>query len=164
MSTGTPKPTPPPEKSEYSIPTWKRVPSTWDVLFSLQLPYRSPTNPVAAYLWRKRLWFETTFALTMMARWEKAVLLTFLTLFSVLLFTGIFCYFPVHLSIVLSRAKYYLSGNELPSPTGSSYSAAPVQGGNVFGALGDYAYAGVTGGLDRLAKLWNATGSVHTDL
>lgn len=61
------------EASEYSLPTWKRVPTTMDVLFGLALPYRAPESSVGAYLWRKRLWFETTFALSMMQPWEKLI-------------------------------------------------------------------------------------------
>lgn len=69
-----------PETSEYSLPYWKRVPTTMDVLFGLALPYRPPESSLGAYIWRKRLWFETTFALSMMQPWEKFVLCTSLAL------------------------------------------------------------------------------------
>ena len=63
-----------PEDCEYSLPSWKRVPSTRDVLFGLALPYRPPESSLGAFLWRKRLWFETTFALSMLQPWEKLML------------------------------------------------------------------------------------------
>lgn len=66
--------TPAPEDCEYSIATWKHVPTTTEVLFNLRLPYQPPTSAVGAYIWRKRLWVETTFALTMMQPWEKLIL------------------------------------------------------------------------------------------
>lgn len=52
---------------------WTRETSTWDIFFRLQLPYRAPRSKFAAFLWRRRLWIETTFALTMMEPWEKVV-------------------------------------------------------------------------------------------
>ena len=52
---------------------WKREPSAWDILFRLHLPYRPPRSKLAAFLWRRRLWVETTFALSMMQPWEKIV-------------------------------------------------------------------------------------------
>ena len=66
--------TPSVEDSEYSIPTWKRVPTTFDVIFGFVLPYTAPKSAFGAFLWRKRVWFETTFALTMMEPWEKILL------------------------------------------------------------------------------------------
>ena len=44
------------------------------VLFGLALPYRPPESSLGAFLWRRRLWFETTFALSMLQPWEKLVL------------------------------------------------------------------------------------------
>ncbi|KAI0084956.1 hypothetical protein BDY19DRAFT_874202, partial [Irpex rosettiformis] len=89
---------------------WKAVPSTWDVFFSLRLPYRAPESPIAAYFWRKRVWFEVTFALTMMEPWEKMLLVLILTIISALFSYTFTYYFPVHLHFVLARAKYYFLG------------------------------------------------------
>lgn len=66
-----------PEECEYSLPSWKRVPTTADVLFGLALPYQAPKSALGAFLWRRRLWFETTFALSMLQPWEKVVLREF---------------------------------------------------------------------------------------
>ena len=65
---------PGPEDSEYSCAAWKRVPTTLEVIFALALPYRPPESPVGAFLWRKRVWFESTFALTMLQPWEKVLI------------------------------------------------------------------------------------------
>lgn len=51
--------------------SWKRVPSTRDALFGLELPYRPPKSPIAALLWRRRIWLETTFGLSVLEPWEK---------------------------------------------------------------------------------------------
>ncbi|GJE93985.1 serine palmitoyltransferase small subunit-like domain-containing protein [Phanerochaete sordida] len=103
-----------PETSEYSLPAWKRVPTTADVLFSLALPYRPPESSLGAYLWRKRVWFESTFALTMLQPWEKMMLLTLWGTLFVLFMTGFCLYFPYHLAFVAGRTKYYLLGQENP--------------------------------------------------
>lgn len=62
------------EQAEYSVASWKHTPTTFDVFFSLALPYRPPKSRLGAYLWRKRMWFEATFALTMLQPWEKLFL------------------------------------------------------------------------------------------
>jgi len=103
-----------PEKSEYSLPAWKRVPTTMDVLFSLALPYRPPESSLGAYIWRKRLWFETTFALSMLQPWEKLVLVIVVNTLLVLLVTGLYFYLPTHLTFLVGRAKYYLLGQDNP--------------------------------------------------
>ncbi|KIP01632.1 hypothetical protein PHLGIDRAFT_80323 [Phlebiopsis gigantea 11061_1 CR5-6] len=88
-----------------------------DVLFGLALPYKAPESSVGAYLWRKRLWFETTFALSMMQPWEKLVLLVGLTSCFVLFGTAGYLYLPDHIAFVAGRAKYYLLGQENPDAT-----------------------------------------------
>ncbi|KAI0689673.1 hypothetical protein BC835DRAFT_1308258 [Cytidiella melzeri] len=156
------KPHPPPEDCEYSVPTWKRVPSVWDVLFSLRLPYRAPENRLAAYLWRKRIWFESTFALTMMEPWEKLVLVLILTTLSVLFSIGLLVYFPVHLSIILSRAKYYLSGTELPNNGPGSSSSTLDDGSGGFGIL-EAVYAAIVTVTEKL-KTWHGPSSAGGEL
>ncbi|KAF7795472.1 hypothetical protein EIP86_006633 [Pleurotus ostreatoroseus] len=61
------------ETSEYSPHAFKSVPTLRDVLFGLALPLRPPRSPLAAFLWRKRVWLECTFALTMLQPWEKFI-------------------------------------------------------------------------------------------
>lgn len=61
------------ETSEYSLHAWKSVPTMRDVLFGLQLPLRPPPSRLGGMIWRKRLWVETTFALSMLQPWEKFI-------------------------------------------------------------------------------------------
>ncbi|EPS98474.1 hypothetical protein FOMPIDRAFT_1105858, partial [Fomitopsis schrenkii] len=91
---------------------WKRETSAWDILFRLHLPYRAPRSKFAAFLWRRRLWVEATFALSMMEPWEKVVVACVFWLLMALFLTGVYLYFPHHVRYVCSRARYYLSGRE----------------------------------------------------
>ncbi|KAL6302928.1 hypothetical protein BKA93DRAFT_703001, partial [Sparassis latifolia] len=95
-----------------SAAEWKHEPSTLAVLFGLRLPYRPPRSPAAAFLWRRRLWFETTFALSMIQPWEKVLvlLISYATLLFVLL--AAYAYLPAHLTYLRARAAYYLLGAE----------------------------------------------------
>lgn len=52
---------------------WTRQPSSFEAVFGLELPYKAPKNPIAAYIWKWRLWGEVTFALSMLEPWEKLV-------------------------------------------------------------------------------------------
>ncbi|KAI1792222.1 hypothetical protein LXA43DRAFT_349852 [Ganoderma leucocontextum] len=54
-----------------SYAEWKREPTTTEVLFRLQLPYRPPRSLIGKFLWRWRIWVEVTFALSMLEPWEK---------------------------------------------------------------------------------------------
>lgn len=69
----TGSPSTPAPMTPMSYGEWKRETSAWDILFRLHLPYRPPRSKLAAFLWRRRLWVETTFALSMMQPWEKVV-------------------------------------------------------------------------------------------
>ncbi|KAG6815968.1 hypothetical protein H0H87_009818 [Tephrocybe sp. NHM501043] len=60
---------------------------------------RKPTSPLAVFFWRRRIWFESTFVLSMLEPWEKILL-------------GIFKYLPEHVSLMRRRAVYYLWGQE----------------------------------------------------
>jgi hypothetical protein len=35
--------------------------------------YRPPKSALGAFLWRRRMWFEATFALSMLEPWEKVL-------------------------------------------------------------------------------------------
>lgn len=54
-----------------SYAEWKREPTTLETLFRLQLPYRPPRSFIGKFLWRRRVWVEVTFALSMLEPWEK---------------------------------------------------------------------------------------------
>ena len=55
----------------YSVAEWKRQPSTFEVIFGLELPYRAPKSALGTFIWKRRVWVEATFALTMLQPWEK---------------------------------------------------------------------------------------------
>ena len=65
-----------PEQAEYSCATWKSTPTLFEVVFGFALPYSPPKSAVGKFLWRKRMWLETTFALSMLQPWEKLCLCT----------------------------------------------------------------------------------------
>ncbi|KIM24992.1 hypothetical protein M408DRAFT_331465 [Serendipita vermifera MAFF 305830] len=74
--------------------------------------YPAPKSGLGKLLWRKKMWVESTFALTMLERWEK-ILVAGLVLFVWLLFiAGATSYLPQHLKFLTRRARYYLLGNE----------------------------------------------------
>ena len=57
--------------AEMSYAEWKREPTTMQALFGLQLPYRPPRSLIGKFIWRRRVWVEVTFALSMLEPWEK---------------------------------------------------------------------------------------------
>ncbi|EPS97129.1 hypothetical protein FOMPIDRAFT_1129140 [Fomitopsis schrenkii] len=103
---------------------WKRETSSWDILFRLHLPYRAPRSKLAAFLWRRRVWLETTFALSMMQPWEKVVVVCVFWLFMVVFLISGYLYFPHHVRYVFGRTRYYLSGRELDVPAALKWSAS----------------------------------------
>lgn len=121
--------------------SWKREPTTADVLFGLALPYRPPRSWLGAFIWRRRVWLETTFALSMLENWEKGFLSCvplFFFLFSFFFFsfpptdtpltvivsyalftlvlTATYLYLPHHILFLRERAAYYLLGQS-PDPS-----------------------------------------------
>ncbi|KAF7324741.1 hypothetical protein MKEN_00515900 [Mycena kentingensis (nom. inval.)] len=73
---------------------------------------RKPQSPLAVFFWRRRMWFEATFVLSMLEPWEKLLLLTIFAILFFLVCSGIVLYLPQHLSIMKGRAMYYLYGQE----------------------------------------------------
>nr|GAT58893.1 predicted protein [Mycena chlorophos] len=73
---------------------------------------RKPDGAVAEFLWRRRMWFETTFVLSMLEPWEKIMLLTIFAVLFILVCSGIVLYLPQHMSVMKGRAIYYLWGAE----------------------------------------------------
>lgn len=53
---------------------WIREPTTLQVIFHPALPYQPPRSAAGVFLWRRRVWFETTFALSMLEPWEKVLI------------------------------------------------------------------------------------------
>ncbi|KAG8718969.1 hypothetical protein FRC08_003950 [Ceratobasidium sp. 394] len=71
---------------------------------------RTPSSAIKRFLWRRQIWFESTFALSMLEPWEKMLILGVLLLISTLSVTGAVRYLPDHVSIVSRRALFYLHG------------------------------------------------------
>ncbi|KAK2467907.1 hypothetical protein APHAL10511_000202 [Amanita phalloides] len=71
-----------------------------------------PKSRLGYFLWRRRMWFESTFALTVMEPWEKFVMLTIFGILFVLIMTGFVKYLPHNLALMHRRAMYYLWGHE----------------------------------------------------
>ncbi|KAF8269454.1 hypothetical protein EI94DRAFT_1574159 [Lactarius quietus] len=84
----------------------------------LGLVYRPPNTPFRRFIWRKRMLFESTFALSMFEGWEKILIVALMAVFWGLLITGIYRYLPYHLAFLYRRAVYYLSGTEQASGQG----------------------------------------------
>ncbi|KAG5636483.1 hypothetical protein H0H81_007848 [Sphagnurus paluster] len=73
---------------------------------------RPPKSAIGLFFWRRRMWFESTFVLSMLEPWEKLMLLTMLGITLILVMTGLVKYLPQHLVIMQRRAVYYLWGQE----------------------------------------------------
>ncbi|TFK37000.1 hypothetical protein BDQ12DRAFT_685656 [Crucibulum laeve] len=73
---------------------------------------RRPKSALGVFLWRRRMWFESTFVLSMLEPWEKIMLVTIFAVLFILLLTGLFKYMPHHLVVMRRRAMYYLWGQE----------------------------------------------------
>ncbi|KAL6298820.1 hypothetical protein BKA93DRAFT_830387 [Sparassis latifolia] len=82
----------------------KTDPSTLSAVFSLVLPYQPPRNKLAAYVWRKRMLFESTTGLVYLEPWEK------LFIFSVALIPSacLLFVFVLALTPMLEMASLYI--------------------------------------------------------
>lgn len=115
-----------------SYPEWKREATIPQILFGLRCPYGKPSSPVARFFWRRRIWIEATFALSMMEPWERFIVSeyrmqvcpsshsdcprtsTVYVVYAILLALAFaaFFYLPHHLSFLHGRAAYYLYGSD----------------------------------------------------
>ncbi|KAF9004589.1 hypothetical protein BDQ17DRAFT_1213966, partial [Cyathus striatus] len=73
---------------------------------------RPPKSRLGLFFWRQRMWFESTFVLSMLEPWEKVLLLSILAITFTLLMSGIFTYLPRHVLLMQRRAVYYLWGQD----------------------------------------------------
>ncbi|KZT70704.1 hypothetical protein DAEQUDRAFT_737345 [Daedalea quercina L-15889] len=92
--------------------TWRRVPKTFAAIFGITLPYRPPKSAVGAFLWRKRVLFETTTGLVLLETWEKILMIIILYSIAVLCMTGLYKYAPQSAVYVRQRTTYYFLGHE----------------------------------------------------
>ncbi|KAI0354045.1 hypothetical protein OH77DRAFT_1367934, partial [Trametes cingulata] len=96
---------------------WKRETTLTQILFGLQLPYRKPESPIARFIWRRRVWVECTFALSMLEPWEKFLVMFVMYTTMILLTTAGFLYLPQRLAVLQGRAAYYLFGSDAAAST-----------------------------------------------
>ncbi|KAG8859884.1 hypothetical protein FRB91_006007 [Serendipita sp. 411] len=71
--------------------------------------YPIPQSSFSKFLWRKKMWVEATFALSMLERWEKILVVCLLFV------AGSTIYLPQHLLFLTRRARFYLLGSERES-------------------------------------------------
>ncbi|KAK7689580.1 hypothetical protein QCA50_007372 [Cerrena zonata] len=100
--------------------SWKRVPTTSSAILGLDLPYRPPKNPIGAFLWRRRIWLETTFGLSLLEPWEKILVLVIIYLIVTLMLAGLYEFIPQQITPLYNRLLYYLFGHELNGDVGVS--------------------------------------------
>ncbi|KAI0288328.1 hypothetical protein BC826DRAFT_882640, partial [Russula brevipes] len=81
-------------------------------VFATDPGYRPPSSAFRRFIWKWRMWFESTLALSMLEGWEKILIVALMAMFWGLLITGIYRYLPYHLQFLYQRAIYYLSGTE----------------------------------------------------
>jgi hypothetical protein len=82
-------------------------------------PYKPPKSALAAFFWRRKLWFESTFALSMLEPWEKMMLspFTFLRLLldkTLNFFFFFFFFFPSDLVDAHDSVGAHGSGEVFP--------------------------------------------------
>ncbi|KZT25575.1 hypothetical protein NEOLEDRAFT_1064817 [Neolentinus lepideus HHB14362 ss-1] len=81
-------------------------------VFHPYLETRSPRGKLGHFIWRRRVWLESTFAMTMLDPWEKIVLVTLWLFLTTVIVTGTVKYLPQHLYFIQRRAVYYIMGRE----------------------------------------------------
>ncbi|TFY50201.1 hypothetical protein EVG20_g11660 [Dentipellis fragilis] len=93
-----------------SLHTHKPAPS-FASLFSLELaPFEPPQSFLGAFLWRKRMWFETTFGLSVFEPWEKILFMIIFMTITTLIATAFVKILPAQLVSMYHRTLYYLLG------------------------------------------------------
>ncbi|WVQ86064.1 hypothetical protein IAT38_008232 [Cryptococcus sp. DSM 104549] len=77
-------------------------------------PMYTPRPPpgIRRRLWDWSMWFQSTFALSMMQPWEKAVILSTLSIVTLLFWISVYTYLPNHLAYLSRRFAYYVYGDE----------------------------------------------------
>ncbi|PPQ88190.1 hypothetical protein CVT25_005155 [Psilocybe cyanescens] len=73
---------------------------------------RRPQSKLGVFFWRRRMWFESTFVLSMLEPWEKILLLSVFAMLFLLVSSAVLKYLPHHLVFMWRRAIYYLWGQE----------------------------------------------------
>ncbi|KAL6302897.1 hypothetical protein BKA93DRAFT_826992 [Sparassis latifolia] len=95
-----------------SLEVMTATPSNWAAVFGPTLYYRPPPNPLARFLWRKRIMFETTMGLSGIEPWERVLVSLVVCVVSLLLFQSFRAYIPQILAIIQRRSAFYFFGYE----------------------------------------------------
>ncbi|KAG7446528.1 uncharacterized protein BT62DRAFT_124468 [Guyanagaster necrorhizus] len=85
----------------------KLLPPKPDLTFT-----RPPKSKIALFFWRWRIWFESTFVLSMLEPWEKIMLLTMLFICSSFVLSALFRHIYQDIGGLQQRVVYYLLGPE----------------------------------------------------
>ncbi|WVQ80754.1 hypothetical protein IAT38_002859 [Cryptococcus sp. DSM 104549] len=77
-------------------------------------PMYSPRPPpgIRRKIWRMKMWFESTFALSMMQPWEKAVIWGTILIITAFLWFSLYTYYPGHIAYLWRRFAYYVYDDE----------------------------------------------------
>ncbi|EIN05473.1 hypothetical protein PUNSTDRAFT_115908 [Punctularia strigosozonata HHB-11173 SS5] len=78
-------------------------------------PYRPPEGALQRFVWRRKIWIEVTFGLSVLEPWEKALVWSVFALMTVLFVTGFYRLMPQHLDLVHRRTVYYVTGDGVVS-------------------------------------------------
>lgn len=100
------------------------------------IAHRAPVGRLEQWIWRKRLWFESTFILIVLEPWEKLLVCeysftlivscedssigglppfslgTVFALLAVFFAWSVYYYLPAQLQFIYTRTKYYVLGEE----------------------------------------------------
>ncbi|KDR70239.1 hypothetical protein GALMADRAFT_271655 [Galerina marginata CBS 339.88] len=72
-----------------------------------------PKTRTALFWWKRRLWIESTFALTVYEPWEKVVVLTIFAILCLAMSIVLFKYLPGQFVVMRRRMIYYIWGGDL---------------------------------------------------
>ncbi|KAJ9097191.1 hypothetical protein QFC21_004860 [Naganishia friedmannii] len=75
--------------------------------------YHKPTNPIAQYVWRTKVWVGATFVMGMLEPLEVLALGIVFSLLTILFYLSLYKYFPAHWEFLRRRSAYYLYGDEM---------------------------------------------------
>ncbi|KAF8908162.1 hypothetical protein CPB84DRAFT_1767459 [Gymnopilus junonius] len=73
---------------------------------------RRPKSKLALFWWKRRIWIESTFALTVYEPWEKVVVLTVFAILCTAIMIVFFRFLPRQLILMRKRSIYYLWGED----------------------------------------------------
>ncbi|KAG8943927.1 hypothetical protein FRC04_002415 [Tulasnella sp. 424] len=76
------------------------------------IAHRAPAGRLEQWIWRKRLWFESTFILIVLEPWEKLLVCTVFALLAVFFTWSVYYYLPAQMQSMYTRTKYYILGDE----------------------------------------------------